>query len=963
MRDIRGLSSCTRNVLARTATLLALIAGCASGGDRAAGGAVADAGSDGLPGSPPTGEAGGPGGDASAGSDATGDGDVAVTTTPDGPMAEAFDPQTGVLNVNYAAYFSKNDVVYSKVNTNPLYGLTVGNGRMGAMVWSQNGLSMQVSGVNASEQAAYSAGLLDLNTTPGMDTAYTTFQQRLSPYDGTLTTTYDTNRTVTIMGSPNSEVMGIHVEDARSGVTAVTLDLSIWDVSGISNWDVPNLTTWRTVTTYADSTGIGLSRGQADPNNFGYTLAATADGAAFTTQMVDASTVRLMITPSPSYTIWFACASRLNAPNNDSVTQAKTLLASLASTGYAATLASYKSWWHSLWQKSFVQYSNAGGDDDYIENLYYLSSYIITSGGYGNYPFHFINGVYRATEDDTKWSNAYWYWNQRDVYNSFLASNHADVMNVFNNMYSRNIDALESFTMTHFGFAGLWVPETMGWNGNGSATVGSDFTKNIYSTGTEAAENMYAQYQYTGDMSYLAGTVYPFMKGVATFYQNELSLDTSTGQYYMANSNAHETYWNVKDAITDLAAVRSLFPITIQTAQALGVDATSIPVWQNIVDNLAPYPTDGTNYLPHDPPPVQPSNGENVACEIIWPYSVTGIGYPDYDMAVSTWKTRPFPYGNVWANDAIQAARLGLGDQASQGMKIMLQLYQRYPNGFTNNTNGVFEYHGVNLSAMNESMLQSYNGKIRVFPAVPTDPSFVGRFTLAAKGGFLVSSEVEGGTIKYVGIKSSAGGNAVLENPWGTAALDIRNLGDGSVVATSSAAEVTFPTSAGGVYVAEPTAKPLSSYAYAVISGTPNQVVKYLSADTSLGLSSAPPPNTGKYEAEDGTLAGTCKASTDLAASNLAEVVNMSQGSSITFANVLAGSSLDIRYCTENSPGKLDLYINGTLSQSVAFPDTMSWSGTYATATLSVSIPAGATLKLQYDAGGVGANIDYVQVH
>ena len=48
-----------------------------------------------------------------------------------------------------------------------------------------------------------------------MDTGYTTFQQRLSLYDGTLTTKYDNNRTVTIMGSPNSEVMGIHVDDSR----------------------------------------------------------------------------------------------------------------------------------------------------------------------------------------------------------------------------------------------------------------------------------------------------------------------------------------------------------------------------------------------------------------------------------------------------------------------------------------------------------------------------------------------------------------------------------------------------------------------------------------------------------------------------------------------------------------------------------------------------------------------------
>ncbi|HMI90614.1 MAG TPA: hypothetical protein VK509_04585, partial [Polyangiales bacterium] len=52
-------------------------------------------------------------------------------------------------------------------------------------------------------------------------------------------------------------------------------------------------------------------------------------------------------------------------------------------------------------------------------------------------------------------------------------------------------------------------------------------------------------------------------------------------------------------------------------------------------------------------------------------------------------------YDNVWANDAVQAARLGLGDDALEGMKPMLLNYQSYPNGMTNNTNGVFEYLGV----------------------------------------------------------------------------------------------------------------------------------------------------------------------------------------------------------------------------------------------------------------------------
>src|SRR5262249_35505775 len=149
-------------------------------------------------------------------------------------------------------------------------------------------------GVDSSEQTAFGAGLVNLQSSPGIDTGYSTYSQRLSLYDGTLTTRYDSNRTVTILGSPNSEVMGIHVEDSRSGVSSIALELSLWDLSNLSNsGDVPDLNTWKTVSTYADGSGAGLSRGQTDANHFGYTLAATVEGAGFSTQTVNGSKVRL----------------------------------------------------------------------------------------------------------------------------------------------------------------------------------------------------------------------------------------------------------------------------------------------------------------------------------------------------------------------------------------------------------------------------------------------------------------------------------------------------------------------------------------------------------------------------------------------------------------------------------------------------------------------------------------------
>lgn len=749
----------------------------------------------------------------------------------------AFNSGSGVLDVNYAGYLSKHDIVYNKVNTNPAYGLTVGNGRTGAMVWGQNGLIMQVSGVDLSQQSAFAAGNVGLTTSPAMDSGYTTFQQRLSLYDGTLTTKYDSNRTVTVMGSPDSEVMGIHVDDSRSGVSAISLDLSLWDPNSVGNSaDVPDINTWRTVSTFADATAAGFSRGQSDPNNFGYTLAATVEGASFSTQVVNGTRVRLNITPTSSYTIWFTAASRINSPGLNSVSQARNQLSSVKSTGYATTLNNYRNWWHAFWGRSFVQYSNSAGDADYLENVYYLSTYMIAAGGFGNYPYHFINGVFRATGDATKWSNGYWYWNQRDVYNSFLASNHADMLAVFNRLYSRNYTALKAYTQTRYAIDGLWVPETMGWDGNARGTINSDYVNDIYSTGTEAAYNMYLQYRYTNDLNYLQNTVYPYMREVVKFYQRKLSVD-GAGKYYMATSNSHETYWDVRNAITDLASVRLMFPLTIAVSTQLGLDSGLRAGWQNVVNNLAPYQVSNGAYLPHDPPTAQVRNNENVSAELIWPYDQTGIGYADYQTAVNTWNVRPHPYGNVWSNDAVQAARLGLGDQAFSGMRTMLQKYQNYPNGMTNNTNGVFEYLGVHLTALNESLMQSYNDKIRVFPALPNDSSFVAKFTLLAKDGFLVSSEREASEIKYVGLKSLYGNSARVVNPWGTQQVRVRRTSDNAIITTSTAAEVTFATSANTVYVLERTAKPLTNYTATQLTGSANQGQKtLLNTASTLGL-------------------------------------------------------------------------------------------------------------------------------
>ncbi|NIK67212.1 carbohydrate-binding domain-containing protein [Paenibacillus sp. BK720] len=119
-------------------------------------------------------------------------------------------------------------------------------------------------------------------------------------------------------------------------------------------------------------------------------------------------------------------------------------------------------------------------------------------------------------------------------------------------------------------------------------------------------------------------------------------------------------------------------------------------------------------------------------------------------------------------------------------------------------------------------------------------------------------------------------------------------------------------------------------------------------------------PATGKIEGENGSRYGQAVTYADSAASGGSGVKGLdAAGDALAFFNSKKGTSLQIRYaCSGNN--QLSLYIDGQHVQDVSFPSTGGWTGTYATKTVSVTIPWGATVRLQRDSGDSAVNIDYV---
>jgi hypothetical protein len=73
---------------------------------------------------------------------------------------------------------------------------------------------------------------------------------------------------------------------------------------------------------------------------------------------------------------------------------------------------------------------------------------------------------------------------------------------------------------------------------------------------------------------------------------------------------------------------------------------------------------------------------------------------------------------------------------------------------------------GAGLSAfcLQEMLLQSHEGAIRILPATPK--TWCGLFRLRARGGFLVSTYFSAGVPAFVEIESLTGRSLAIHHPW-----------------------------------------------------------------------------------------------------------------------------------------------------------------------------------------------------
>ncbi|MHB9134317.1 MAG: LamG-like jellyroll fold domain-containing protein [Armatimonadota bacterium] len=742
-----------------------------------------------------------------------------------------------------------NDVIYRAPAREGWEGLPLGNGTLGAQAWQPDrGMTFQL---NTPLSGIYGGALgrVRVCTTPIMSAGITNYRQRLSLAEATLLTDI-TTATGKVRASAfipaDQDVLVVQFADSRTDVKECLVELEDWHATAKYAADGDRLLV---------TDVLRLGGGQPE---YRYALAASVEGAA--SEAVEKTALRLRVAPK-SFTLWVAVAGSRD-PKDDVAALANAKLDAAMKRGLAGARAANAAWWAKFWQQSFITLSSEDGTADYMANLWYMHIYAMGAGSRGEVPPKFNGGLWLDNKDEREWGTGYWHWNTQETYWPLYAANHLELLAPYYKMYAEMRPKVEKQTQDFFGVDGAHYEETIMFDGGYSSGKGPKVTgvhprlptpKNfgatnmILSSSAEIAMQFWWNYLYTGDEKFLREQAYPLMKSVGQFYLHYLEKDDK-GHYIVYPSNAHETFYKVLNPATDLAAIRYLFPTLIQASQRLNVDAELRPIWQDRLEHLAPYATNPRTgaILPYEPrpgenPPV--SNGENPDLFPIGVFPLITLGSPDYELGVKTFRGRRNVNVYGWTTDSIAAARLGLADDLAPnadphtaGLQWLLPdhavKYQDHPSGLQDYyprkpaIHPYLEGSGTFATGLGEMLLQSWNGVIRVCPALPK--AWNATFKLLAMGGFEVTAQAEKGKVTALTILSQRGGPLRLVNPFGMPAI-VMSSGKKVENAAPDQMMVVVLTEAGKTYTVTPAGQPARPITAPM---TPNTEPKHLAPNS-----------------------------------------------------------------------------------------------------------------------------------
>jgi alpha-L-fucosidase 2 len=224
-------------------------------------------------------------------------------------------------------------------------------------------------------------------------------------------------------------------------------------------------------------------------------------------------------------------------------------------------------------------------------------------------------------------------------------------------------------------------------------------------------------------------------------------------------------------------------------------------------------------------------NAENLGLEPVWPYDLIGDDTPLFDLAKRTYEYRPYKGVADWSFDPVQAARLGLGDEVRSMLLKVTEDSQHSVNGLANWDKEFGEFYveqvGVVADALQEALVQDYDGLIRLAPATPPGWSFDG--SVYVRGKTRVDVQVREGRVTTAVIEAGRTQSIRIRNPWPGEAVDVvASPAMVKIVSGASSQVISFRGIAGTRYLLQRLDDPVADTSFVPVAGVQAVTAKRL---------------------------------------------------------------------------------------------------------------------------------------
>lgn len=426
-----------------------------------------------------------------------------------------------------------------------------------------------------------------------------------------------------------------------------------------------------------------------------------------------------------------------------------------AKTGVDKFVTAHRQWWHDYYQKSFLSIPNAR-----LESFYWIQMYKMASATRGDGPMIDLAGPWYMR--GTKWPGIWWNLNVQCTYAPFFVANHQDVGSSLINWLWKNRSNLE---VNGYGFGRYAI----GRSSPLSLERKCDTVR--YEAGNlgYALHNVWQQYRSTMDDEMLREKLFPLMKGHYKYFMDFYVEKRADGKYHLKPSFSPEytsgKYLPPPDCNYNLSIFKWMLSAMLYANDRLTLSDPLITEVKDVYANLAPYPVDAAEgFMVGEGLPFSYSHRHWSHLFMIYPfyeYTYDSAAQGELiDRSLKHWLSYSQAYrGYSWLAASSMVAMKGDGDAALDYILRSMDhdKYPAQPNTLYIEGAPVIETPLLGARAIQDLILTSYNGVIRVFPALPTAWKNASFHKLRAEGAFLVSAKKGNGRTEFVRIESLAG--------------------------------------------------------------------------------------------------------------------------------------------------------------------------------------------------------------